>query len=213
MRFIMGIQERKRREKERRKQQIMVAAKRVFTTKGFGRATMEDIANEAELSPGTLYLYFKSKDELCASLSLRVLEYLLLRIEHLQKEKGLDDRQKISELKKALLDVYEFDPLMLKNLSYLKSSEALSHLNSELMDEIERLSCKALQRIAAIFQAGIDCGVCLDCHSATMAAILWATFYGIILWNKGQKESVQEKAFVEPLLDRAFQIFERGILA
>ncbi|RLC22759.1 MAG: TetR/AcrR family transcriptional regulator, partial [Deltaproteobacteria bacterium] len=66
----MGIQERKEREKGRRRQQIMIAAKRVFSLKGFNKATMEDIANEAELSPGTLYLYFKNKDELCASLSL-----------------------------------------------------------------------------------------------------------------------------------------------
>ena len=45
----MGIQERKERERERRRQQIMVAAKRVFTDKGFGKATMEDIANEFDL--------------------------------------------------------------------------------------------------------------------------------------------------------------------
>ena len=37
----MGIQERKERERERRRQQIMVAAKRVFTDKGFSKATME----------------------------------------------------------------------------------------------------------------------------------------------------------------------------
>jgi AcrR family transcriptional regulator len=69
----MGIQERKERERERRRQQIIVAAKRAFSEKGFNRATMEDIAREAELSPGTLYLYFKNKDELYASLSLRIL--------------------------------------------------------------------------------------------------------------------------------------------
>jgi AcrR family transcriptional regulator len=75
-----------RREKSeserRRRQQIMVAAKRVFSVKGFSKATMEDIAKEAELSPGTLYLYFKNKDELYASLSLRILQYLLIRLEH-----------------------------------------------------------------------------------------------------------------------------------
>ena len=76
----MGIQERKERERERRRQQIMVAAKRVFTDKGFSKATMEDIAKEAELSPGTLYLYFKNKDELYASLSLRILQYLMIRL-------------------------------------------------------------------------------------------------------------------------------------
>ena len=56
----MGIQERKEREKERRRQQIIVAAKRVFSAKGFSKATMEDIAREVELSPGTLYIYFKN---------------------------------------------------------------------------------------------------------------------------------------------------------
>ena len=59
----MGIQERKQRERERRRQQIIVAAKRVFSEKGFSKSTMEDIAREAELSPGTLYLYFKNKDK------------------------------------------------------------------------------------------------------------------------------------------------------
>lgn len=78
----MGIRERKEREKERRRQQIIVAAKRVFTSKGFNKATMEDIAQEAELSPGTLYLYFKNKEELYASLSLRILQYLHIRVEH-----------------------------------------------------------------------------------------------------------------------------------
>lgn len=60
----MGIQERKEREKERRRQQIMVAAKRVFSEKGFSNATMDDIAQEAKLSPETLYLYFMT---LCIS--------------------------------------------------------------------------------------------------------------------------------------------------
>ena len=45
----MGIKERKKREREMRRQQIMVAAKRVFSEKGYEKSTMEDIAREAEL--------------------------------------------------------------------------------------------------------------------------------------------------------------------
>jgi AcrR family transcriptional regulator len=56
----MGIEERKKREKERRRQQIMVAAKKVFSDKGFNKAKMEDVAQEAELGPVTFYLYFKN---------------------------------------------------------------------------------------------------------------------------------------------------------
>ena len=86
----MGIKERKEREKESRRQQIMVAAKKIFTEKGFNRATMDDIANEAELSPGTLYLYFKNKEELYASLSLRILQYLQQKIEHVNDIPNLE---------------------------------------------------------------------------------------------------------------------------
>jgi AcrR family transcriptional regulator len=49
---------------EQRKSQILEAAAAVFSQTGFSAARMEDIAEEAGLSKGTLYLYFKSKDEL-----------------------------------------------------------------------------------------------------------------------------------------------------
>jgi AcrR family transcriptional regulator len=92
----MGIKERKEREKGRRRQQIMVAAKRVFSQRSFNKATMEDIAKEAELSPGTIYLYFKNKEELFASLSLRILQYMSIRLEHVHNEKYEEPKQKLT---------------------------------------------------------------------------------------------------------------------
>jgi AcrR family transcriptional regulator len=52
------------RQKEKRKQAIMVAAARLFQAQGFNAASMEDIAAAAELSVGTVYNYFKSKAEI-----------------------------------------------------------------------------------------------------------------------------------------------------
>jgi AcrR family transcriptional regulator len=72
----MGIYERKQREKERRRQEIIAAAREIFSAKGFNSATMEEIASKAELSPGTLYLYFKNKEELHTSLSINILAHL-----------------------------------------------------------------------------------------------------------------------------------------
>jgi TetR/AcrR family transcriptional regulator len=60
----MGISERKEREKLKRRADILEAAESVFFSKGFEKSTMDDIADEAELSKGTLYLYFKSKEDL-----------------------------------------------------------------------------------------------------------------------------------------------------
>ena len=43
---------------------ILQAAIRVFTQRGFCRAKIVDIAKEAELATGTVYLYFENKDAL-----------------------------------------------------------------------------------------------------------------------------------------------------
>lgn len=60
----MGIAERKEREKQQRKDEIIRAAEKVFFSNGFDHSTMDDIAEMAELSKGTRYLYFKSKEDL-----------------------------------------------------------------------------------------------------------------------------------------------------
>ena len=206
----MGIQERKEREKERRRQQIIVAAKRVFSEKGFNKATMEDIAHEAELSPGTLYLYFKNKEELYASLSLRILQYLHIRVEHVNKEE-LAPEQKMDALVEAMYDVYAFDPLILINMFHLQSSETLKNLSPKLMSEIEELSRKSIGAIALIFEEGINSGLFIDRHPVAMADIFWALFSGVILWTTSKKIFNQKKDYLKDTLKIAFEVFSRGI--
>lgn len=50
--------------RERRKNQIVDAAKRCFSRKGFHRTTTREICEEAGLSTGAVYSYFDSKEEL-----------------------------------------------------------------------------------------------------------------------------------------------------
>jgi AcrR family transcriptional regulator len=207
----MGIQERKERERERRRQQIIVAAKRVFSEKGFNRATMEDIAQEAELSPGTLYLYFKNKDELYASLSLRILQYLNMRLDHVIKEEGIEPAKRIEALKAAIYDVYQFDPLILINLFHLQSSETLKNLSPELFDDIQKLSSGSLDRITILFRSGIDGGLFDSFDPVVLAEILWSLFSGMVLWEESKRILDDDNNFLKDTLDMAFEIFLRGI--
>jgi AcrR family transcriptional regulator len=55
---------RKEREYLARREEILSAAEKVFAAKGFFPTTMSDIAREAEFGTGTLYNYFKSKEDL-----------------------------------------------------------------------------------------------------------------------------------------------------
>jgi AcrR family transcriptional regulator len=207
----MGIQERKEREKERRRQQIIVAAKRVFSEKGFNKATMEDIAKEAELSPGTLYLYFKNKEELYASLSLRILQYLHIRVTHVNKERSLSPDQKLSALMEAMYDVYDFDPLIIINMFHLQSSETLKNLSESLLAEIKELSQKSIGAIAKIFEEGMEKGIYIDRHPVALADIFWSMFSGVVLWEASKKIISSDKDYLKSTLATAFELFERGI--
>ncbi len=207
----MGIQERKEREKERRRQQIIVAAKRVFSEKGFNKATMEDIAKEAELSPGTLYLYFKNKEELYASLSLRILQYLHIRVTHVNKETSLSPDQKLSALMEAMYDVYDFDPLIIINMFHLQSSETLKNLSESLLEEIKDLSQKSIGAIARIFEEGMKKGIYVDRHPVALADIFWSMFSGVVLWEASKKIISADKDYLKSTLATAFELFERGI--
>ena len=65
---------RREREREARRQAILDAAEAVIRRRGFADTTMDEVATEAELSKGALYLYFANKDALCAALVERTLQ-------------------------------------------------------------------------------------------------------------------------------------------
>ncbi len=207
----MGIAERKEREKQVRRRQIMDAAKKVFCAKGFSGATMEDIASQAELSPATLYLYFRNKEELYASLNIEILHYLIGRVEHLKGERGLGPREKMERLKGVLYDVFEFDPLILTNVFHLQSSDGLRDLSPELLSEIKDLSAKSIRSLSSIFDEGIQKGVFIQGPAIALADIIWAVFSGLVLWEESKRMLDPRKDFLKPTLELAMEIIFRGI--
>src|SRR5215469_13299077 len=60
----MGVAQRKAREKEELKRQILGAARELFVRNGYESVSMRKIANKIEYSPATIYTYFKDKDEI-----------------------------------------------------------------------------------------------------------------------------------------------------
>jgi AcrR family transcriptional regulator len=70
-----------RQRSEARRLEILRAAARVFRRHGIAAAGMREIADEAGLSPGNLYYYFDSKDELLVFCQERTLEHMLAAVE------------------------------------------------------------------------------------------------------------------------------------
>ena len=67
----MGISDRRQREKEQRKTEIINAAERLFFSRRYEDVSMDDIAREVDLNKATIYLYFTNKEALFATIVLR----------------------------------------------------------------------------------------------------------------------------------------------
>ena len=85
--------ERRKNEQLARRTAIIKAAREVFFAKGFMNATIDEIADRCGLAKGTIYLYFRSKEELYASIMAEGMERLRKEFEALRNqppgEKGL----------------------------------------------------------------------------------------------------------------------------
>ena len=85
-------QERKKAVTELRRRQVLDAALAVFSRKGYGEATIPDIAREGGMSVGTIYNYYPGKkDILVAVLAGRILTEPFLKL--MEQPAVTDDRQ------------------------------------------------------------------------------------------------------------------------
>lgn len=84
---------RKERERQFKREEIVAAARLIFAKQGFNSATLDEIADEAEYSKGTLYNYFDSKEELFETVIADVVdEFVEIATEHCTNaERGLKD--------------------------------------------------------------------------------------------------------------------------
>jgi AcrR family transcriptional regulator len=100
MRMQTGRISRKEREYLAHREEILSAAEKVFAAKGFFPTTMSDIARRAEFGTGTLYKYFKSKEELYFTLIDEKVEEInrLVKTELSQRNSAVERIKKVLQL-------------------------------------------------------------------------------------------------------------------
>ena len=198
------------KQKEQRKKEIITAARKVFSTKGFNAATMEEIALEAQLSPGTLYLYFKSKEDLYTLLSIEILKHLADKIREVDN-KNLSVETKIEKFCEVFIEIYDYDSNILINLFHLQSGETLKNLSTEVLQCLNENSILAHGAVTDVMKKGTEQEIFIDEHPAALADILWATYAGVVLWVNSKRLLNNQKDFIKPTLKTAFKIINRGI--
>jgi TetR/AcrR family transcriptional regulator len=129
----IDVQKLSRREREKlsRRAEILQAAWEVFASKDYGSATIDQIAEAAELSKGTLYLYFQNKADIFLSTVEMGLEMISSIIQ--ETTSSIDDPVAgLKEIIKRLLDFSEENAGFFKIMS---SEQAHFEIHAEMVTD------------------------------------------------------------------------------
>jgi len=171
---------RREREKLNRRHEILQAAWNVFASKDYDSATIDDVAAEADLSKGTVYLYFQNKADLFHSTIEMGMERINTIIQDIVSSSD-DPVSGLREIIKRLLDYSEDNMDFFKILS---SGQAHFEIHTRMMAESdfrERMietSCRSVVILAELIQRGIDMGVFKQVNPEDAAFVLTSAIRG-----------------------------------
>ncbi len=176
----MGIVERKEREKQMRRDLILQASEAVFFEKGLRGATLDDIAEKAEVSKGTIYLYFSSKEDLYYSLMTNGLS-LLLKIFQDTKPEERNSQDALVGFSKAYFKFSQEQSYLFKMLAAVENPVVSEQVSPEVFSKLEEMSDNVLSYAAQFVQKGIEGGEFRKDVSAYNAVIIfWVSLSGIL---------------------------------
>ena len=198
----MGISERKIREKEQRKKEILDTAERLFFSRGYDDVSMDGIAHEVELNKATLYLYFENKEALYAAIVLRGVSILQEKYRECMAAEatGMD---KVALMGQAYYRFSDQHPDYLR-LIHFYGSERFSQENPYTADIGKGYgTCRMMLQDAV--REGIDDGtIRADLDPFLISMYLMISFMGILSMEDKWKRVIEAEGFSYEQYSREF---------
>ncbi len=206
----MGTSERKKREKRKRRDDIIDAAEKVFFSKGFESTTMDDIAVQSELSKGTLYLYFKSKEDLHLAVAMRSISILNWLTEGIAIE-AHNAIQKLKTLGHTFISFAKQYPGHLQSILHVERLDfrQLSLSKNDLKHVI--FSETPVKMVMELVEQGVSEGIIRkDISPGIIANMLWTQMLGLFQFVNSQKGLFE---MVELTEDELFENYMELVLS
>jgi TetR/AcrR family transcriptional regulator len=194
----MGILERKEREKERRKEEILDAAQRIFFDKGLVASTMDDIAAAAELSKATLYLHFLSKEDLYLAVAMRGLKIIRLRFQEIiDAHTSVVDT--LNNLSLAYQEFFNTRRQYFRMLGFLQNPQFHKQVSEPMVIAINGESDKMREQILSIIVRGTqEKKIRSDMNPAEMAVVVLSNATSLMLRIDGEGEGWKKRLQIDP---------------
>lgn len=207
-------QNRREREKEERQASILEAARQVFFSQGIYNATVDDVAAAAEISKGTVYLYFPSKETILAVL---LQEGLALLVQQLEAAYGAGEKMaavtRLRRIAKAYFDFFQAHPHYYRLLMAFERQKFQESVEPELYEQILWRSNRGLAYVVQTLEEGIASGEFVVENPKQTAGVIWAMLHGVyvILGHPLRREMVE--ADLQALYQAALELAIKGINA
>jgi AcrR family transcriptional regulator len=193
----MGTHERKEREREHRREEILSAAQAVFFDKGLQNSTVDEIAEASELSKGTIYLYYRSKEDLYLAVMMRGMSVLydMLADVIAHASNPIHSLQRIGDT------YYRF---FLEHRNYFRMFHFFDHPQfHKQVSEDMRASCSSHNQriwdlVISVIQQGINEDLIRnDLPGAELLVLLWSSSNAIMLRMDNEQEFWKDRLNIE----------------
>jgi AcrR family transcriptional regulator len=174
------FEEKRKKEKENRKNTILRAARRLFFDRGFKSVTVDNIAAKSEVSKGSIYLCFESKEEIYAQILISDNIALYERIKNFSATEA-SASQLLLEFARIYVDYFLNDNELFRILMTFMMQTGQMNLTEKQNTELIRSTNENIKIISEIIKKGIDSGEFAPISNIRqMQNAIWGMLNGVI---------------------------------
>ena len=176
----MVFEEKRKKEKENRRNTILRAARRLFFDRGFKSVTVDNIAAKSEVSKGSIYLCFESKEEIYAQILISDNIALYERIKNFSATEA-SASQLLLEFARIYVDYFLNDNELFRILMTFMLQTGQMNLTEKQNTELIRSTNENIKIISEIIKKGIESGEFAPIDNIwQMQNAIWGMLNGII---------------------------------
>jgi AcrR family transcriptional regulator len=208
----LGLEERRKRERENRKSAILKAARRLFFEKGFKTVTVESIARKAELSKGSIYLYYNSKEEIYTQILLSDIDKFHSRISDILQPPA-SASEALIHLANTYVDFFLNDRELFRILMTFMLHTTDMNLPEDLHSHIIKTTNRTINVIEQVFKYGIERGEFPETLNLRLNRnAIWGMLNGIISLHLFTGIEAKRAEVIHSTIKAGLDIYIRGIM-